>query len=279
MGEDVVLGVEVGGTHTRLLIQARDGSTLYQNSFATDPTDYGKTLDRILTVAELMCKNYNLQAAGGSIAGVLEGGVLTGAGNLPGWVGHCIDDDLGEALSVPAVFLNDAKAAGLGEYTKFNTPLIYVCWGTGIGVSLVFDGHTAHATELGHCIIDRKSRLRCGCGGRGHLEALAGTVNFPNRRFGLRRGLHAEQLNERQWQAVFSDFAKGIRSISTAAPGWPIVIGGGAMIRQQHHFSDLVVSVSVLQSSNPVPELHLARCGEDSGLVGAASMAWQHLAA
>jgi glucokinase len=278
MSMDVVLAMDAGGTSTRLLVQKQDGTELVRHVLPTRPNDYGQAMKEIVGTARFITGNHRLVAAGAGIAGALLDGVLTGSGNLHGWVSHDIQSDLSEALQVPATTLNDAEAAGLGEYVAFGRSLVYVIWGTGVGAAVIIDrnGHLVTlATELGHIVIDKNSRLKCGCGGYGHLEALVSGGNIPNRRFGRRCGLKAEQLNDRQWNKVLRDMAVGLRSISTGALGLPIVLGGGVATKQAHRMIDLQRMVGQLKSSAPIPQLHLAKHGEDSGLMGAAFAAWQ----
>jgi hypothetical protein len=100
------------------------------------------------------------------------------------------------------------------------------------------------------------------------LEAHVSGANIPKRWFGLRRGIKAEHLNDRQWNVILRDMSIGLRSISTGAPGLPIVMGGGVATKQSHRLPLLQRMVGRLKSSCPAPVLHLAEHGEDSGLMG-----------
>jgi glucokinase len=275
---DVVLAIDTGGTKTSLVVQAQDGEELGRQTLPTRPHDYVLARQEIIQTTRYLTRDHQLAAVGMGVAGVVANGVLVGSGNLPGWVRQDIEADLQDAFGVPVDVLNDAQMAGLGEYAALGQSIIYVIWGTGVGAAIIINDEGCLlklATELGHIVIDKNSRLRCGCGGYGHLEAHVSGANIPNRRFGLRRGIKAEHLNNRQWDQVQTDMAVGLRSISTAAPGLPIVMGGGVAIKQAHRVLTLQRKVGQLQSSNPTPQLHLAKHGEDSGLVGAAYAAWQ----
>ena len=280
---DVVLSIDSGGTSTRLaVVRVSDGKEICRRVLETHPHDFGRSMREITTTGEFLTRNYNLVAVGMGVAGVVDNGVLTGSGNLPGWVDHDIEASLYDAFGVPVVVMNDAQAAGLGEFSALKRSLIYVIWGTGVGAAVIIndDGLLLKlSTELGHIVIDKHSRLKCGCGGYGHLEALVSGANIPNRWFGWRRGLKAEHLNDRQWGAVLRDMAIGLRSISTVRPGLPIVLGGGVATKQSHRLPALQWEVDQLQSSCPTPELIRAEHGEDSGLVGAGFAARQLVAA
>jgi glucokinase len=93
-------------------------------------------------------------------------------------------DDLEAALGLPAFLDRDTNVAALGEATygagRGQPDFIYVTVSTGVGGSIVTDGRLFHgpdgmAGELGHVPVDLDGP-RCGCGGRGHLEAVASGV-------------------------------------------------------------------------------------------------------
>lgn len=271
-----VLAIEIGGTYTRLRLASRDGRVPSERTLVTRRDNYRQTLTDTLCVARDMSNNHRIVMIGVSIAGVLCDGVLTGAGNLHDWVGHDIEGDLSELIGAPAIVLNDAQAGALGEYETYEQSLVYVSWGSGIGVAFIREGdHLPTATELGHLVIDCRSRLRCGCGGLGHWEAQCGGNNIPNRVFKRQRGLQPGQLNDHQWSIVLHDMAIGLRSTSNLMPGALLVLGGGIAFRQQCRFDELQRLVSLLPSSAPQPEMRLASHNVDSGLVGAAFAAWQ----
>jgi len=279
---DVVLAIDSGGTSTRLaVVRANNGREICRRVLNTHPHDYDRSMKEIEQAGKFLTRDYNLVAVGVGVAGVVEKGVLTGSGNLSGWVGCDIETSLYQAFGVPVAVLNDAQAAGLGEYSalKKKRSIIYVIWGTGIGAALIIDDEgylLPLPTELGHIVINKKSRRRkCGCGGYGHLEGEASGANIPKLRFGLRRGLKAGDLTDRQWNKPLRAMAIGLRSISTVAPGLPIVLGGGVATKQSHRLPVLQGMVSQLKSSCPVPTLLPAEHGEDSGLVGAGFAARQ----
>lgn len=277
MSRAVVLALEVGGTHTRLQIVDEDGNILVAKTLKTRCNNYRDSLSEIVKTAYSMAGSLAIVAIGVSIAGVLDDGILRGAGNLHGWVDHDIEGDLADLFRVPVVALNDAQAGALGEYQYYERSLIYVSWGSGIGVALQFEGAPLpYATEFGHTTINQNSRLICGCGGRGHWEVLCGGANIPKRQFHGLSGLSAEQLTTEEWPEVIRDMAVGLRSVSTAMPGGIIVLGGGIAHHQfGRHEKQLQAAVRSLPAPCPPPELCHASYGLDSGLVGAAIVAWR----
>ena len=86
-----------------------------------------------------------------------------------------------EALGLPAALDRDTNVAALGEWTfgvaHGCSDFLYVTVSTGIGGAVVSDGRLLRgpdgtAGELGHTTIDLDGPI-CGCGARGHLEAIA----------------------------------------------------------------------------------------------------------
>ncbi len=108
-------------------------------------------------------------------------GIVHQAPNLPGWREVPLADILHRAFKVPVYLNNDANLAALGEH-RFGAgqgvnDLIYLTISTGIGGGIISQGKLllgakGLAAEVGHMILEPEGPP-CGCGGRGHLEALA----------------------------------------------------------------------------------------------------------
>ena len=90
-------------------------------------------------------------------------------------------DDVEAALGLPTFLDRDTNVAALGEAAygagRGQYDFIYVTVSTGVGGSIVTDGRLFHgpdgmAGELGHVPVELDGPI-CGCGGRGHLEAVA----------------------------------------------------------------------------------------------------------
>jgi glucokinase len=88
---------------------------------------------------------------------------------------------LQEQFKVPVDLGNDANLAAMGEWKygagRGHRHLAYMTVSTGIGGGVILDnrlllGDRGLATEFGHITVQRDGPV-CGCGQRGHLEALA----------------------------------------------------------------------------------------------------------
>ena len=106
--------------------------------------------------------------------------MVTEAPNL-GWTDVPLVDLVSAKLGLPAMLENDAAAAAYGEM-KFGAArgkrhVVYVTLGTGIGGGIIIDGRiyggaSGAAGEVGHMVLEPDG-VRCNCGARGCLEALA----------------------------------------------------------------------------------------------------------
>lgn len=108
-------------------------------------------------------------------------GVVLEAPNLPGWKEVPLRDHLAARFGCPVVIGNDANLAALGEWRhgagKGSRHLVYLTVSTGIGGGVIVDGRLllgarGLGAELGHVDVVEGGPV-CGCGQRGHLEALA----------------------------------------------------------------------------------------------------------
>ncbi|HUW82993.1 MAG TPA: ROK family protein [Phycisphaerae bacterium] len=155
--DQVLLGVDVGGTKTAVCAATASGEILNRQSFATaGPSD---TINTIVSAARAMAER--AEAIGVSCGGPLdwERGLTLSPPNLPGWDGVAITDQLSEALNAPAWLENDANAGALAEW-RFGAGrgcrnMVFLTCGTGMGAGLILDGRLYRGTaglsgEVGH---------------------------------------------------------------------------------------------------------------------------------
>lgn len=108
-------------------------------------------------------------------------GIIIESPNVPGWINFPIRQILHDEFHVPILVGNDANFAALGEWRygagKGHDNLLYLTISTGIGGGAIVNGRLmvgdrGLAGEFGHVTIIPNGPL-CGCGHRGHLEAVA----------------------------------------------------------------------------------------------------------
>ncbi|MFN2149783.1 MAG: ROK family protein [Anaerolineales bacterium] len=182
----VILAVDFGGTNIRVA-RFENGQPPSQAQIKT-PTRADEGPEAVLqrlkqSIAELLPDDRADTKIGiGAPAPVdpYRGFVLR-APNLPGWKDIPLQKIVGDEFNVPVRVGNDANVAALGEW-KFGAGrgsdnLIYLTISTGIGGGIITDGRLllgSHGlgAELGHMTLDPNGPL-CGCGQRGHIEAIA----------------------------------------------------------------------------------------------------------
>jgi glucokinase len=183
---DLVVGIDIGGTKTKLGLVNKEGDSIVNTFFRTKEypvlTDY---LDRIeLAVEELKkeCnEDYNLLGIGiGAPNASSKRGTIENAANLI-WKGVVpLVELMSHRFDVPIKLMNDASAAALGEMLFGNAKdmddFIVITLGTGLGAGIVangklIEGYDGFAGELGHVDLTIGDGRLTGLGVKGGLEA------------------------------------------------------------------------------------------------------------
>ncbi|HEV3013219.1 MAG TPA: ROK family protein, partial [Actinomycetota bacterium] len=182
------LGIDVGGTNSKLVVLEVEGDHRSLLATATIPTgvgDPGAVVGRLGAAgARLVAEHGPVAAAGAGVPGLFDeaSGRIVLLPNLPAaWTGRPFRDPLAGLLGVPVALINDARAFTLAESrmgAAAGCPTV-VCLtlGTGVGGGVVVDGRlrfgpSGRAGELGHQVIEVDGPP-CGCGNRGCVEAFA----------------------------------------------------------------------------------------------------------
>src|SRR5450432_845233 len=186
--QQLVIGIDIGGTGTKFGIVDRDGNVLFSSEISTKKH---ATVESFID--ELHDALYVLiQKAGGAgrIKGIGVGapngnyytGTIEYAPNLP-WKGIIpLAKMMEDKFQLPTTLTNDANAAAIGEMTygaaKGMKDFIMITLGTGVGSGIVANGQLIYgndgfAGELGHTIVIPDGRLHPGTGKHGSLESYA----------------------------------------------------------------------------------------------------------
>jgi predicted NBD/HSP70 family sugar kinase len=195
---DLVLGIDIGGTKTALLVwDLTTDAVLAEDVFPT-PAEIGPEamVDRLVAAIDTLLagcghQRASLRGIGVAVPGLVdaEAGVVLTAGNLAGWSRVPLRDLLEAQLHIPVVIEHDADAAALGERWRGAArnleKFAFVALGTGIGVGIVIDGRVyrgAHhaAGELGDLVVGREF-LGQERGGQGNLAQLIGGKTLRRR--------------------------------------------------------------------------------------------------
>ena len=179
-----VVGIDIGGTNTKLGIVDSRGTVLAKDSIKTNK--HQRIEDYIQDLHQAFLSLVESQNLDGEIVGIGVGapnanyfkGTIEAAVNLP-WKGVVPFVKLmEEVFHIPVRITNDANAAAIGEMTygvaRGVKDFIMITLGTGVGSGIVANGQLVYgsdgnAGELGHVIVRPNGRL-CGCGRSGCLE-------------------------------------------------------------------------------------------------------------
>ncbi|HSW40504.1 MAG TPA: ROK family protein [Acidobacteriota bacterium] len=179
----VAMGVDIGGTNSKLGYVDADGNCLASMSIPTRPNQAAKLFFRRLH--ENACRLFSRLPAGYDLIGIGIGapnanflkGTVENPPNLD-WGMVDVLDEIRNYYDVPVAVTNDANAAALGEMlfgaARGMKDFILITLGTGLGSGIVANGELVYgadgfAGELGHTVVDPNGRT-CGCGKRGCLE-------------------------------------------------------------------------------------------------------------
>jgi glucokinase len=179
--------VDLGGTSVRA---AHYTAELEQLARAEQPTNArNRSANAILqtileTISHVMPSNrQRVVAIGIGAPGPINPytGTVIHASNIPSWRDYPLVDLLSQELGLPVYLGNDANLAALAEWkfgaARGHQDVLYLTVSTGIGGGVISQGRMllgagGLGAELGHLKVVPDGPV-CGCGQRGHLEALA----------------------------------------------------------------------------------------------------------
>lgn len=177
------LGIDVGGTSTKLGVVSDEGKILSQGSIVTcENDDPDHFIERLVFALGQEFERFGKKNFRGIGVGAPNGNFYSGsieyAPNLK-WKGIVpLAQMLTGKTGFKTVLTNDANAAAKGEMTfghaKGMKHFIILTLGTGLGSGIVANGeilygHSGFAGELGHLVVKQDGR-NCGCGRKGCLE-------------------------------------------------------------------------------------------------------------
>jgi glucokinase len=182
--KDVTIGIDIGGTNTKIGIVDIEGNCPAATSIQTLCEDASLFLPRLYQAIDLMWQpfaaNYTLRGIG---IGVPNGNYYTGTVEKPTnlcWAEVTpLASLIEEQYRIPVVLTNDANAAALGEMmfgaAKGMKNFIVITLGTGLGSGFIVNGDLVYgadgfAGEMGHIMVHTDEGRHCGCGRRGCLE-------------------------------------------------------------------------------------------------------------
>ena len=177
------VGIDIGGTNTKLGLVDSEGHLLRRVNFSTNPllsfADYQLLLTNALEEVTHDIPKEDLLGVGMGVPGANgKTGSIPEAANIPFLTEIPLQSALVKQWNLPVFVAKDANAAALGEMlfgsAKGMDHFILLTLGTGLGSGVVINGKVVSgsnglAAEYGHSVLVKNGRS-CNCGQRGCFE-------------------------------------------------------------------------------------------------------------
>lgn len=172
------IGVDIGGTDTKMCVIDDDNNVLYKTSIPTVTESADSLLNGIAEKYREIAEEYSITAMGVGTPGDIRNSLVS-ASNIP-FEKFNLAKEMAKKISVPVRVSNDANCAALGESVcgagKDVKNLVMITLGTGVGGGIIIDNKIYEgagcAGEIGHfCIIE--NGRECSCGKKGCFEQYA----------------------------------------------------------------------------------------------------------
>ena len=299
----IAIGIDVGGTRTRVAAADRSGCVLARRRCLADRTPAGNALIDWLDCAvaevceEARPHDAEIRGIGLALPGIIDRqrGVVVRSVNLSFLEGRPIAEELRRCTGLDVRLMTDADAATWAEYLAYSPCprcFVHLRLGTGIACGAVVDGSLQDLSvgRAGHLdalvVDDRPDAATCRCGKRGCLEMVASGVALTERgrRAGFENGLRdLRQGWERQDPAAMKIVREAAAGLSVALRNLGrrfgpevISVGGGVVSQLPVLLETALDHLRASETSNTCdvkPSVQRSCLGDDAGAIGAALLA------
>jgi glucokinase len=311
------IGVDLGGTKMLVGVVDGEGSVLHRRVGVAAGLDEDGVLDLLESELRLALEaRPGVSAIGLGVPCTIDRarGTCVAAANLP-LHDQPLRADFSERLGLPVFLDNDANAAVIAEHRRGAavgaTNVVMLTLGTGIGGGLIIDGQpyrgsTGAGAELGHVVVDiHGPPCQGNCPNRGCIESLAsGTAlareaaeaaerepasalgravaegRTPDGRLVTELAQAGDAVSAGLLELIGRRLGAALSGLANSFDPDVIVIGGGVMAA-----GELILAPAreemrqrALSPQNETP-VRPAAFGPDAGMIGAAIMATEELAA
>jgi glucokinase len=298
------LGIDIGGTKVAMGLVDEEGRVSHKQTFATEPAKGADHLKERLVarVAEYRV-NTELCAVGIGFPGAISQTarrILTSV-NLPDWEGVALGELFPAEWSLPIYADNDANAAAVGEWMhgagKGTTDFIYLTLSTGIGAGIIANGrllrgHRGYAGEVGQTLLDSGNK-RCweslAAGPAIAQAAKEALIEEPGGLIYELAGADPEKITAKTVLEAFSSGDEMAMGILKQTAFWTgvglcnlcltvnperIAIGGGLGCSSNEYLGMIQDAFTSCCTDHQIrPEIVMAHLGDESGIIGSASLA------
>jgi len=307
---ELVIGVDLGGTETKIGLVDRHGEILNKTTIPT-LVSQGRH-DVVMRIADSINNLLNTSTIKGKVLAIgigspgsidRDNGTVLFSPNFPDWRDFPLASLMKEHTGLETFVENDANAFVLGEWAfgkyKGSKHMVGLTIGTGIGSGVIshgqlITGHNGFAAELGHIIVEPNGPL-CGCGSHGCLEAVASataivrfaheyrkrfpdSVVFSSEKIEAKTVIDAAKNGDKLGKIIFNRvidaLARGIGGFIHIFNPEVVIIGGGVSKAGTFLLENLQEQVNryVMTSFKGTAKIDLSDLVENAGIKGAASI-------
>lgn len=294
------VGVDIGGTNSRIALVDENMSIVERTQFRTDAHDPIPTIVRLSEALKDMAGDKELVGMGVSCPGPLDlinGKVLNTPNLHDSWQDFPIAGEIEKVTGIPTYLENDANLAALaeavvGEGRDYNyVQFLTISTGLGSGQVInhkIYQGAHGYGHEVAYAPLWRNGPQH-GKIYPGGVEAICSGTAITER--AKKAGLdvqHAGEVNDIARQGneaameIIDDakeYLANFIAILIAITDPEIVILGGSVALKIPGFVQEVedrVKEKVLTELKPYVKVRPSTLNEDSGLLGAACLAFEH---
>lgn len=303
----VVLAADLGATHSRLAVADLGGRVLAET---TADMAISEGPDIILSQVSVMFSELlgQCRQGPGEVVGIgigVPGPVEFAEGRavdppiMPGWDGYDIRERFADDYACPVLVDNDVNMMAAGEHWVLpDAPddFVFLKIGTGIGSGLILGGELHRgaqgtAGDIGHVQVSG-SEVRCRCGNRGCLEAVAGgaalAAQLGELGFDTRNSRDVVELVRSGNPAAISAVREAGRTIGRVLAAVVnmlnpacIIIGGDVAEAGEHLMAGIREVVYQRSTALSTSRLSItsSALGDRAGITGAAATAIEHIVA
>lgn len=296
-----VIGIDLGGTKINGGVVDETGNILEKVTIKTDGKSGkdGVLKDLKYLIRELV-KKEEIEAIGLGPPGFIntkEGKVLSVGGNIPGWPGTNIREELSiEFSQIPIIIENDANVAAICEQWlgagKNLESFVMITLGTGVGGGIwtsketIWNGSHFQGAEFGHSILYPNGKS-CNCGQRGCVEKYISGSAIENNYFEKTKqrlkgvDIFLQSTDDPICREVVSEFTTDLSvfliSIKNIFDPEGIIIGGGVINSRDFWWDEVVEKFNSNCNNTGGVKILPAKYLNDSGLIGAAKLAFDYI--
>ncbi len=290
------VGIDVGGTNTRVALINDEYKIVERVQFSTDTQNPQVTLEKINNVIKGF--GQKIEGIGISCPGPLDliHGIILETPNLPGWHYFHLTEELQNITGIKVQLQNDANLAGLAEAVigagagKSHVQFLTISTGVGAGFCIdgkIYQGSKGFAEEVANCIVWKNGPSH-GVLKSGSIESIASGTAITTRAKNL--GLEvvhagdvydlAQEGNELAIQIMEDayEYLSNFISILYGVLDPDLFVLSGSVALKIPGFIEEIekrVKGKVFDALKDNIKIVPAALGEDCGLIGAACLAFE----